>query len=374
MNKFKPVEKKPLQYGLNIQSKKPKTSKVPIKSSIFGNDDEEDDVATSNVAVINKELSRTINFESKKTKKQQEEALEIDSSVFDYDGVYDEMKGVERKRQEEIRGKRGNDTKKPRYIEGLLRSAEVRKRDLLRAEERMIQHERENEGDEFADKDKFVTSAYKQQQEDLKKWEEEERKRAADEDVMTKKDLTGFYRNILDKTTASHEEAIKVSLEYTEKPKKPTNNDQIEESTDEITKEIAKAVASGRNIVLNDDNQIVDKRQLLSAGLNVKSKPKRPSGEDERDRNSRYDDRRHDGRSRHSKDHRAGRRDDERLRLSKEIEEQIRITELKKKEKEQARLEEIASKMVRTSTEQTVSDAKARYLARKAASKNKLED
>ncbi|ORX95643.1 hypothetical protein K493DRAFT_337277 [Basidiobolus meristosporus CBS 931.73] len=370
MNKFKAVEKKPLQYGLNIQSKKPKN---PIKTSIFNNDEDDEEVPASSVSVTNKELARNFSFESKKTKKQQEEALEIDSSVFDYDGVYDEMKGVERRRQEQIRGKQGNDAKKPRYIEGLLRSAEIRKKDLLRAEERMIQHERETEGDEFADKEKFVTSAYKQQQEEMRKWEEEERRRAAEEDITAKKDLTGFYRNLLNKTTASREEAIKASLDHNEKPKSSSKENVEEEGADEASKEIAEAIASGKNITLNDDNQIVDKRQLLSAGLNVNPKVKKASRE-EHARDRRYSDRRGDERHRNSKGHRSGRHEDERSRLSREIEEQIRQSELRKKEQEQAKVEAITAKMARSSSEQTISDAKARYLARKAAAKNKRED
>lgn len=47
----------------------------------------------------------------------------------------------------------------PRYIEGLLKTAELRKRDRLRAEEKMVEKEREREGEEFADKEKFVTQA-----------------------------------------------------------------------------------------------------------------------------------------------------------------------------------------------------------------------
>lgn len=41
----------------------------------------------------------------------------------------------------------------------------------------MIAKEREREGDEFADKDQFVTPAYLAQQEELRKAEEEEKKR-----------------------------------------------------------------------------------------------------------------------------------------------------------------------------------------------------
>ena len=65
----------------------------------------------------------------------------------------------------------------PKYIEGLLTTAETRRLDHLRAEEKMMQREREREGDEFADKEAFVTQAYKDQMEEVRRAEEEERKR-----------------------------------------------------------------------------------------------------------------------------------------------------------------------------------------------------
>jgi coiled-coil domain-containing protein 55 len=47
----------------------------------------------------------------------------------------------------------------------------------LIAEEKMIQRERELEGDEFADRDKFVTQAYKDQLAENRKAEEAEKLR-----------------------------------------------------------------------------------------------------------------------------------------------------------------------------------------------------
>ena len=41
----------------------------------------------------------------------------------------------------------------------------------------MIQREREAEGEEFADKDQFVTQAYKDQMAEVRKAEEEEKQR-----------------------------------------------------------------------------------------------------------------------------------------------------------------------------------------------------
>jgi len=54
-------------------------------------------------------------------------------------------------------------------------SAATRKLDRIRAEEKMLEKERELEGDEFADKDKFVTQAYKDQMAEVRRAEEEEK-------------------------------------------------------------------------------------------------------------------------------------------------------------------------------------------------------
>lgn len=56
-------------------------------------------------------------------------------------------------------------------------SAATRKLDQIRAQEKMLERERALEGDEFADKEKFVTQAYKDQMEAVRKAEEEEQKR-----------------------------------------------------------------------------------------------------------------------------------------------------------------------------------------------------
>lgn len=59
----------------------------------------------------------------------------------------------------------------------MLESAATRKLDHLRAEEKMLQRERQAEGDEFADKEEFVTDAYKQQMAEVRAAEEAENKR-----------------------------------------------------------------------------------------------------------------------------------------------------------------------------------------------------
>lgn len=61
-------------------------------------------------------------------------------------------------------------------MDNLLESKKQREKDRLRAQDVKIRREREQEGDEFADKEVFVTSAYKAQQEELDKLAKEEEK------------------------------------------------------------------------------------------------------------------------------------------------------------------------------------------------------
>ena len=75
-------------------------------------------------------------------------ALEQDASIYDYDGVYDEMKN---EKNETAETKKAKD-KKPKYMEALLKTAEKRQQLHERRTERKVQKEREAEGDEFADK------------------------------------------------------------------------------------------------------------------------------------------------------------------------------------------------------------------------------
>lgn len=112
---------------------------------------------------------------SRSERKQHEEALKLDQTAFQYDEVYDNLKAAERIHEETKKAE--NAERKPKYIESFLQSARTRKLDRLHAEEKMMQLEREKEGDEFEEKEKFVTGAYKAQMEEVRKAEEEERKR-----------------------------------------------------------------------------------------------------------------------------------------------------------------------------------------------------
>ncbi|CAG8505272.1 19235_t:CDS:2 [Racocetra persica] len=157
-------QKKPLKYGLNIvSSKKPPTKRISIFTEEDIKNEEDSSINTSSnknkhTKIVNQQLlsSNSIN---QSVQEKYKAALEEDPTVFAYDEVYDVMKSVERKRKEELKGKNDGSVKKPKYFDDILKAAEIRQRDYIRAQERKIQKEREAEGDEFDDKETFVTSA-----------------------------------------------------------------------------------------------------------------------------------------------------------------------------------------------------------------------
>lgn len=289
------------------------------------------------------------------------------------------MKSVDRQKQKAE--ERDAAERKPKYMESLLEAAEIRKRDALRAKERMLQREREAEGDEFADKEKFVTTAYKKQQAELLKMEEEERVREGmalfsspstppcileklvlmprcTENMRKKSQgMSSFYRNMLDRTEAQHTAVVAAST--TPKPHDPTTNTSTPTLSSPISKTpaqlAAELTASGVAVDLNEEGQVVDKTQLLSGGLNVsgtKSRlASRSSASGARQQGA------YQGRNRAQNDVRA--------RQTKMVEEQLAAAQkrtLEEEEKERTDLER-QSKSRKTDTE--VMGAKERYLQRK---------
>ena len=98
-------------------------------------------------------------------------ALEEDASIYEYDEIYD---GMQAKSRQEKEKKKAAEDKKPKYIDNLLKTAARRQREHEERVEREVQKEREKEGDEFKDKEEFVTSAYRKKMEELEKLKEEE--------------------------------------------------------------------------------------------------------------------------------------------------------------------------------------------------------
>ncbi|KAH8116977.1 coiled-coil domain-containing protein 55-domain containing protein [Phellopilus nigrolimitatus] len=208
---------------------------------------------------------------SKAQQKRIEAERRVDASVYEYDEVWDRMQAAKARQKE----KKEVETleRKPKYINSLLQSATIRKLDHLRAEEKMIQREREAEGDEFAEKDQFVTQAYKDQMAEVRRAEAEEKQREELEKAKRgpSTGMTHFYRQLLEQTEEQHSATVAATTEKkkTAAPENLTITKPTDYTPVSDLERAAHAREEGKTVELNDDNQIVDKRELLSAGLNL---------------------------------------------------------------------------------------------------------
>ncbi|MCJ1355355.1 MAG: hypothetical protein MMC33_005346 [Icmadophila ericetorum] len=193
-------------------------------------------------------------------------AQELDPNIYDYDSVYDSLHAKPATAADS--GPKG-----PKYMQNLFAAAEVRKRDQLRAKDKLLAKEREAEGNEYDDKEKFVTEAYKTQQEELRKMEEEEAERERKEEERRRREgggMVGLYKDLLNKNEQHHNEQLKAAEEAKANSSATTEASPPPQAKEKDEVELAKE----KGAIINEDGQVVDKRQLLSAGLNIAPKPK----------------------------------------------------------------------------------------------------
>ncbi|MBA7489690.1 hypothetical protein ES702_00224 [subsurface metagenome] len=289
---------------------------------------------------------------------QDEKASQVDASVYDYDEVYETFSADKEKKKAAEGG-----TTVPKYMTNLLASAEVRKRDQLKAKEKALQKERDAEGDAFADKEKFVTGAYKQQQEEMRKMEEEEKKREELEEERRRKGagMTAFHKELLQKDE-ERQRAVEEATRIAQARKAEAELNAAADGEESEEKSEAKLAAElnehGAKVVVNDDGEIVDKRQLLTAGLNVA--PKKPGsnlGADKASAAAPKDWQR----STKQQDARMAQRE----RQSRMMERQLEEITAKQNEAELAEKKELEDKNKSKLTEDAKLSAKERYLQRK---------
>ncbi|KAK0085875.1 hypothetical protein PV325_004269 [Microctonus aethiopoides] len=185
------------QYGL-IMPKKAQIS-APKAGNIFGDDHDSDTEDGMDWVKKSLKAEGEKNRMKKQTKLDMQRALNEDPTIYQYDEIYDEME----KKEVQSKAEEKKEIKKPKYIHHLLKAADRRKREQEHRIERMVQKEREAEGEMFADKESFVTSAYKAKLEEFKKMEEEEERMDRLEtigDVTKQQDMSGFYRQLFAQT------------------------------------------------------------------------------------------------------------------------------------------------------------------------------
>ena len=337
--------------------------------------------ATTKPPTLKQALSPSAQFgnlsESLSTRRHAEADKSLDASIYDYDAVYDSFK-PQKKTAATGGGSGGAEEaeRRPRYMNRLAAAAEVRDRDRLIAEQRRLAREREAEGDEFADKEEFVTEAYKKQQAENQRIDEEERRREEQEAKNNKgKGMAGFYKDLLERQDREHAEKMRAA----EEAKNPTppqqqqkegngeragakGEKQEDEKKEKTEADIAREViAKGGKITVNEDGQVVDKRQLLQGGLNVGARKK---AEAEKDR-ARLAARsaRDQGRGVYASGGKQAMRERQSRMLEAQLEENLKRA--REEEEEEKKKTELASKSRKTTAD--ISSAKERYLARKRA-------
>lgn len=190
------------QYGLILSKKQHITPKV---NNIFGDSNESDEEDGTDWVKKALQAEGEKNKIKKQIKLNVQKALKENPTIFQYDEVYDD---IERKKDQFKITK--DERKKPKYIQNLLKAAERRKKEQEYRIERMVQKEREAEGTMYADKESFVTSAYRAKLEEFKRMEEEENrmdKLEAIADVKKQQDMSGFYRHLYVQTIQSSEKS-----------------------------------------------------------------------------------------------------------------------------------------------------------------------
>lgn len=292
------------------------------------------------------------------SRKYAEKAEELDPSVYDYDAAYDTFKPQTTTEKKDV-------DRKSRYMADVTKAAELRERDRSIAELKKIQREREAEGDEFADKEKFVTEAYKKKQEEDRKAQEEEKIR---EEAEAKKNklggMTGFHKQLLEREDQRHAEIMKAAEEAKKGvAAKPEVDEKEKEKTEaDLAREANK---QGGKIAINDEGEVVDKRELLRGGLNLGAKKKTEEPKDA-SRSAAGTGSRDQGKAVFGFGGKQAMRERQTRMMEAQLEAALKRS--RDEEEEERKKIELEAKSRKTTTD--ISSAKERYLARKRAAED----
>lgn len=215
-----------VKFGLAKGKLKSKTT-LTTSSAFGGADDDDDDDgnvvdAKAGKAQVNTDLVRssTQATQQVKTRIEYQKALQEDATVFEYDEIYDDVKSKkepEKEMRKPVSQPASGDgsglvvaaggtktARKSKYVEKLLAGSAARKLEQDRRNERILKRERDDEGDDFDDKEVFVTESYKQTLKEFRRLDEEDKQREeaeASRAVGGAGNMMNFYGNLLDSQT-----------------------------------------------------------------------------------------------------------------------------------------------------------------------------
>ncbi|XP_012266435.2 nuclear speckle splicing regulatory protein 1 [Athalia rosae] len=262
------------QYGLIAPGKNRLTAPKP--GNVFGEDSGSDGDDGSDWVRKALRAEGEKNLVKKQTQLTMKRALKEDPTVYQYDEVYDD---IERSKIEEKSNKKTVE-KKAKYIENLMKAADRRKREQEHRVERMVQKEREAEGAMFADKESFVTSAYRAKLEEFKKMEDEEKRMDRLEaigDVTKQQDMSGFYRHLYHQTVdpdknMAEKDKIKITDEVDEsRVKEKSKGETLNNAKDNIDGDDPLSTDSEDNSVQDDESNLARANEVrINVGKGTK--------------------------------------------------------------------------------------------------------
>lgn len=337
-----------LLNGLNIR-KKP-----PARASVFG---DADDISTA--ASTDRREPTRVARSSLATEAAVLSGAEA-AAAYDYDGVYDALKSADRAgaaaRELAKRDRR------PMYMADLLSASAARKRDRQRVEDDRLRAEREaEEAAGILPTEKFVTSGYREKLAADDAAREADAGADAEQEQQSAGDVAQFARTQAMQAAQRREAAVAASLGA-------RLDDNVGDDGAHTPRESdVRAFSSSRpglHVRRNDADEVVDKRELLSAGLNKPVATSRHDGGDDGDGASHL--RRDASRDRHRARHDARGHDrgaSERSR--QDLRQQLAEKDDRERAARAAQERALLDSLKRRNTDAQVAAARQRYLERK---------
>lgn len=256
-------------------------------ASIFNeaDDSEEEELADLRKRKSRAALTTSISSSDQFVSKLHEEALNEDPNVFDYDVA------IETETANSKNSHRNNrffsamsnkpekvveeESKGPKYMHNILAKAEERKIESELIKLRNMKRQAGSKADgENGEEEVFVTSAYRQRLQELEEKEKELKERQKNEedgDVTKRKDMSGFYYNLMKRNVSfggnrSEVKRVKSEISATEKYNAGSKDGGVEVKDD-------KTSDKPENIVTSDNDDKVES----SSDEAVVFGPRRPS-------------------------------------------------------------------------------------------------
>lgn len=232
-------------FGLIIpDSKKKVTDNLKVEkkiASIFNEAEEdfdEDEKELENLRNSKKEkqnqtviVSKSISNSNEFIDKIHEEALKEDPNIFDYDSSIDSSK-TKRNISTNLENK-----SEPKYMKNILAKAEERKMEAELIKIRNMKRKSNLSGDVEAEEEIFITSAYRERLKELEEKEMELKARQLGEDdgdVTKRKDMSGFYYNLMKRNVSFGGTAKKSDKLNRSKPLEIDDDIQVVEEEEEV--------------------------------------------------------------------------------------------------------------------------------------------